>query len=211
MNIELQQKNIENPKKEGYEFIKTTENEENKEENNIQDNEIEQRNLQEKTENEEFFDVKNENILQKNYNKIKTPLKKGIKKYLRGIYYIIYAASLHFYILGLDGCKCDNLEECLINDQISNYVFAGINLLISSGIFSFVILIQILMKLTKVNYIIFFTPYIILFRMFTGVDLRNHGTYNTIGFLVAVPVLTLIFYIIYYLFYSIYKKNLLGR
>ena len=43
--------------------------------------------------------------------------------------------------------------------------------------------------------------------MFTGVNLKDHGTYNFIGFCLAVPVLTLLFYIIYYLLYSFYSKK----
>ena len=66
---------------------------------------------------------------------------------------------------------------------------------------------QITLKSTKVNYIIFIIPYLILFRTYSGVDLKNHGAYNSIAFIFATTFLTLFFYVIYYMFYSFYKKN----
>ena len=124
-----------------------------------------------------------------------------------GLFYCLFQSSIFFYYLSLDGCKVEDLAQCLINDHISNYVYAGIKLLICCGIVSIVLLIQILFKLTKVNYIIFIVPYIVLFKLYQGVDLKNHGTYNRIAFLIAVPILTLFFYIIYYTFYSLYTKK----
>ena len=141
------------------------------------------------------------------FQRIIISVKEFMNKLLFGCFYCLFATSVFLYILSLEGCKKDNLEECLIDDQIDNYVLAGIKLLICCAIVSIVILLQVLLKLTKVNYIIFVIPYIILFHNFKGVDLQNHGTYNTIAFLFVTPSITLYFYIIYYMFYSFCTKK----
>ena len=212
MNIELQLKN--NEKKNESEYKKI--NYEDLDENNISNNQEEDRQLnieinknEEKEKDTDLFSKKEvkENILISLYKKINIPLKEGIKKLFLGLFYCLYATSVFFYILSLDGCEKDDLDFCLVDDKIENYVSAGIKLLICCGIFSLVLLIQILFELTKINYIIIITPYLILFKMFKGVDLKDHGTYNFIGFSIAVPFLILLFYIIYYMLYSFYSKK----
>ena len=141
------------------------------------------------------------------FQRIIIAIKDCINKLLLGCFYCLFATSVFLYILSLEGCKKNNLDECLVDDQIDNYVMAGIKLLICCAIVSIVILLQLLLKLTKVNYIIFIIPYAILFHNFKGVDLQNHGTYNTIAFLFFTPSITLYFYIIYYMFYSFFTKK----
>ena len=51
-------------------------------------------------------------------------------------------------IESLEGCEKDDLEYCLVDDEIFNYVRAGIKLLVCCGIMSIIILIQIICKLT---------------------------------------------------------------
>ena len=212
MNIELQLKNDEKKNKSEYSVLNSEEQVENKDSNEQEEQEKLNIGTNQKEKFEKDIDLftkkeVNENIFISLYEKIKSPLLEGFKKLLHGLFYCLYASSVFFYILSLEGCEKDDLEFCLVDDKISNYVRAGIKLVICCGIFSVVILIQILLKLSKVNYIIIITPYIILFKMFTGVNLKDHGTYNFIGFCLAVPVLTLLFYIIYYLFYSFYSKK----
>ena len=208
MNIELQLKNDEKKNKSEYNVLNYEETDDNNEQEDKQLN-IEM-NQKEKNEKDiDSFPEKevNENILSNIYKKIKIPLTEGIKNLFLGLFYCLYATSVFFYILSLEGCEKDELEFCLVDDKISNYVRAGIKLLICCGIFSLVLSIQILLKLSKVNYIIITLPYVILFNMFKGVDLKNHGTYNFIGFCVAVPFLTLLLFIIYYMLYSFYSKK----
>ena len=147
------------------------------------------------------------NFCQKIIKKFKNPIKEGFIKLLNGLFYCLFAASVSLYIMSLEGCEKDDLDECLVDDRISNYVGAGIKLAICCCIISIVLLIQILLKLTKVNYIIFIIPYLFLFNTYTGVDLKNHGTYNTIAFLFITPIFFILFFIIYYTFYSFYKKR----
>ena len=209
MNIKIQLKNSDNPNIKGY---KTLNIEENKESSDFEGNKIKREmESQEKIEKEEAFFKKiisEENIIQK-YNKQKNTIKSRIKTLLLGLFYCFYLTSIFFYIKSLEGCLKDDLVECLVDDAIAKYVFAGIKLLICCGIFSIVVLIQVLLTLTKINYIIIIVPYIILFIHYKGVDLKNHGTYNMIAFLVVVPILTGLFYSIYYMFYSFYKKKLI--
>ena len=206
MNIELQPKSEETKNKIGYKALIKENNDNTYKEKNQLILEIESK---EKKTDSIIMKETEENIIFRFYKKIKSPIKEGIQKLFIGLFYCLYASSVFFYILSLDGCEKDDLEFCLVDDKISNYVGVGIKLLICCGIFSLVLLIQILFKLTKVNYIIIFLPYLILFRMFTGVDLKNHGTYNRIGFSIAVPLLSLLFYIVYYMLYSFYSKKII--
>ena len=211
MNIELQLKNEEKENINEYKILNMEENEEKNENHNKKDNqlkiEIEEKEKMDKEEDSIRNREMNGNILPSNFRKIKTPLKKGLKKLFKGLFYCLFASSVWLYILSLEGCDKDDLDYCLVDDKISNYVEAGIKLLVCCGIFSLVLLIQIVLKLTKVNYIIIIVPYLILFKMFKGIDLRNHGTYNTIGFCIAVPFLYLLFYIIYYMLNSFWTKK----
>ena len=211
MNIELQLKNEEKENINEYKILNMEENEEKNENRNKKDNqlklEIEEKEKMDKEEDSIRNREMNGNILPSNFRKIKTPLKKGLKKLFKGLFYCLFASSVWLYILSLEGCDKDDLDYCLVDDKISNYVEAGIKLLVCCGIFSLVLLIQIVLKLTKVNYIIIIVPYLILFKMFKGIDLRNHGTYNTIGFCIAVPFLYLLFYIIYYMLNSFWTKK----
>lgn len=212
MDIKLQLMNNEKINKIEYNILKKKDKELTEDNNNNvqKDNQLNIENQNEKkVENIDLFMQKevNKNIIIRLYEKIKTPLIEGFKILFLGLFYCLFATSVFLYILSLEGCEKDELEFCLVDDKISNYVQAGIKLGICSGIFSLVILIQILFKLSKINYIIIITPYLILFRMFRGVNLKDHGTYNFIGFCLAVPVLFSLFYIIYYMFYSFYSKK----
>ena len=208
----MQLKNSNNPNIKDYKTLSTNENKENSENNTSEDNQIKiVTESPEQIEKEEEFYEKNdndENIIQKCY-KQKNKIKYGIKTLLFGLFYCFYLTSIFFYIKSLEGCLKDDLVYCLVDDAISKYVYAGIKLLICCGIVSIVLLIQVLLKLTKINYIIIIVPYIVLFLNYKGVDLKNHGTYNMVAFLVVVPILTGLFYSIYYMFYSFYKKKLI--
>ena len=201
MNIELQLKNTENPKKNTYKPLNNEETDENNEDKIINDdkNLIESNIIEEK-------EIK-ENIIKKWYNKIKIHVIKIIKKLFKGIFYCLLTISVILYIASLEGCEKEALDECLVDDRISNYVRAGIKLLVCCGIMACLILIQILLKYTKVNYILIIIPYAYLFYNYTGVDLKNHGTYNSFAFIIVTPCLMLLFYIIYYMFYSFYNKK----
>ena len=201
----MQLKNNEDTNIKDYETLNSEDIKEDNTENNHKkiDFETEDKTLKKA---ELFISNITDNNKQKCYEQKKS-LKKGLKQLLNGIFYCLFQSSIYFYYVSLEGCKSDELSECLVNEQISNYVFAGIELVICCSLFSIVLLIQILLKLTKLNYIIFIIPYIILFKLYHGVDLKNHGTYNSIAFLVVVPILTLFFYIIYYTFYSLYTKK----
>ena len=208
----MQLKNSEKPNIKEYKTLNIEDIKENKDINTSDDNQIkiEMESLEKIEKETELFEKNdnNENIIQKCYKR-NNSIKSGIKTLLIGVFYCFFQTSIFFYILSLEGCLKDDLVECLVDDGISQYVWAGIKLLISCGIFAIVLLIQILLKLSKINYIIIIVPYIVLFHHYKGVDLKNHGTYNMIGFLVAVPILTGIFYSIYYMFYSFYKKKLI--
>ena len=216
MNIELQIKNNDDKNKDTYSPLDNEEIDEKIEQKNFDDNQI---NIDTKDINDtkkdttkdeiklEPIEIINENILKKYFDKIKLPIKKVAKKFFTGCFYCLFSSSIFLYYESLEGCEKDSLEFCLVDDKISNYVLAGIKLLVCCIIMAIVILIQILCKLTKINYVFMILPYLYFFHYYKGVDLKNHGTYNTIGFLVATPVITVFFYIIYYMLYSFYKKK----
>ena len=216
MNIELQLKNSDNKSKDTYSPLDNEEIEEKIEQKNFVDNQInidtnDINDTKKDTTKDEIklnpIEIINENIFKKYFDKIKLPIKKGAKKFFTGCFYCLFSTSIYLYFESLEGCEKDSLEECLVDDRISNYVRAGIKLLVCCGIMAIVILIQILFKLTKMNYILMILPYLCFFHYYKGVDLKNHGTYNTMGFLIVTPCLTIYFYIIYYMFYSFYKKK----
>ena len=125
MNIKIQLKNSDNPNIKGY---KTLNIEENKESNDFEGNKIKREmESQEKIEKEEAFFKKiisEEYIIQK-YNKQKNTIKSRIKTLLLGLFYCFYLTSIFFYIKSLEGCLKDDLVECLVDDAIAKYVFAG--------------------------------------------------------------------------------------
>ena len=216
MNIELQLKNINNKSKDTYSPLSNEEIEEKNNQQNSEDNQInidanDINDTKKDTIKEEIklnpIQIINENIFKKFYDKIKIPIKKGTKKFLTGCFYCLFSASIYLYFESLAGCEKDSLEECLVDDRISNYVRAGIKLLVCCGIMAVILLIQILCKLTKINYILMALPYLYFFINYKGVDLKNHGTYNRIAFLLITPCIMIYFYIYYYMFYSFYKKK----
>ena len=162
MNIELQLKNSDNKSKDTYSPLDNEEIEEKIEQKNFVDNQInidtsDINDTKKDTTKDEIklnpIEIINENIFKKYFDKIKLPIKKGAKKFFTGCFYCLFSTSIYLYFESLEGCEKDSLEECLVDDRISNYVRAGIKLLVCCGIMAIVILIQILFKLTKMNYI----------------------------------------------------------
>ena len=116
---------------------------------------------------ETYVEIKNKN---NENSKTKTQMKNLLKKFFIGCFYCLFSASVFLYILSLEGCQHEEIDECLVDNHIDKYVLAGVKLLICCIIVATIILLQILLKLTKINYIIFIIPYIILFRVYQGVD-----------------------------------------
>ena len=201
MSIEIKLKNNENKGKDTYSLLSNEKineqiNQKNFGEDEINTNTNDTKKYLIKDETKlNLIEIKNEDVLKKYYVKIKLPflsIKKVVKIFLYGCFYLLFSTSIYLYLESLAGCEKDTLDECLVDDRISNYVMAGIKLLVCCVIMAIIILIQILCKLTRINYIFIILPYLYLFHKYKGVDLKHHGTYNTLGFLIVtlIPVST---------------------
>ena len=124
--------------------------------------------------------------------------------------YLLFISSVIFYLTSLIGCKA-SFKECQNNSYMRFYIKLGLILVFSCLIFSLSLTIHIIMQLNRINYLIFFGTYFIIFFRSQGTDFTNHGTYNFIVFMVLFPLSMIIYFIIYKIGYCCYnskRKNL---
>ena len=160
-------------------------------------------------------DIKNSNKL---YEQLKISKSLGLNcenmsvipllKY--SLIYLLFISSVIFYLTSLIGCKA-SFKECQNNSYMRFYIKLGLILVFSCLIFSLSLTIHIIMQLNRINYLIFFGTYFIIFFRSQGTDFTNHGTYNFIVFMVLFPLSMIIYFIIYKIGYCCYnskRKNL---
>ena len=129
------------------------------------------------------------------------------KTYLNTIVYILFCISLILYIISLKGCFLP-FNECALHTKIAGYFILGVLLIISCFLFALLISIQIISRLKCINYLIFFTIYLIIFCLTQGTDFAHHGTYNSIIFLLFFPFFLFISFIIYLTLYFCFKLEI---
>ena len=134
-------------------------------------------------------------------------IKRHKKFYLNSIVFFLFFSSVVIYLLSLKGCFL-TFNECALHTKIKGYFKLGVLLIISCILFTLSFSIQIISNLGKINYLIFFTVYSVIFFSTQGTDFSHHGTYNSIIFVIFFPVFFLIFYIIYLTLYYIINLEL---
>ena len=120
------------------------------------------------------------------------------------ICFILFILSFILYLHSLKGCF-ENEYECLTKKKIKEYYILGIETLFSSFFFSILLFISIILKIFKLFF--YFIPFIIVFILTQGNDLKNHGTFNMIGFFLFLFFFLVIMFILYILLLKIYSKQ----
>ena len=127
-----------------------------------------------------------------------------IKKYkhtlIISISYSIFVASVLFYIASLKACSGYR--------NIKTYFQLGVNLIVSSILFGILIFIKFLTGIRCIDNIFFFLIFFILFFFNQGTDFAQHGTYNSIIFILFFPVFSIISFILYLALYFCFKLEL---
>ena len=119
---------------------------------------------------------------------------------------IIFLISLIFYYLSLIGCN-KREQECLTTLG-TNFFIQRTFLLIFSSFFTSIIISLSINKIISYKptiYILVF--YIVNFLYFKGMDLKDHGTFNTLGYIIFTPIFLFINQIIKFCYIN-YKRKL---
>lgn len=114
--------------------------------------------------------------------------------------YGLFFTSLCFYLASLIGCY-DSIKICSSYKKYKIYFLLGICLVISSLFFGILVFIKLLERSRYLDNVIFFLIYTIIFLLSNGTDFANHGTYNSIIFLILFPIFTFIIFILYLFIY----------
>ena len=120
--------------------------------------------------------------------------------FLNSIVYILFFVSISLYLISLKGCFL-SLKECALDDKLKEYFYLGMLLILSCLLFTLAILLQIASGLEKINYLIFFAIYSVIFFFNQGTDFAHHGTYNCIIFIFFFIFFFLFFFLVYSLIY----------
>ena len=114
--------------------------------------------------------------------------------------------SILYYYKSLEGCEKPE-QECMNTIGAEFFVNRGIDL-IFSAIFANIVFSLGLNKKIKwylpFSLIIFLIPNFIIFR---GMDLREHGFFNTVIFIIITPILLLIYQILIFIYRKIKEKK----
>ena len=119
---------------------------------------------------------------------------------------IIFLISLIFYYLSLIGCN-KREQECLTTLGTTFFIQRTFLLIFSSFFTSIIISLSInkIISYKPTIYILVF--YIVNFLYFKGMDLKDHGTFNTLGYIIFTPIFLFINQIIKFCYIN-YKRKL---
>ena len=128
-----------------------------------------------------------ENINKSFFSKIKSKLKFCKPEIFVTIIFIL---SFIFYYLSLQGCDKPE-QKCLMALGASFFIQKTFLLIFSSFLTSIIISLSInkIISYHPTLYILFF--YIVNFIIFRGMDLKNHGLFNTLGYIIFTPIFLL--------------------
>ena len=125
--------------------------------------------------------------------------------------YILLIISIVLYLFSLKGCN-DELYRCLTHRGFIDLIKRGIFTGMSAISFSLVIMLTKLSKMNYINYFIYIFLYTTIFFFSQGTDIKNHGTYNCILFVLITVLLIIVFYLFYLLIKFLnYYDNLLSK
>ena len=127
-----------------------------------------------------------------------------LSKYIPIIFLMLI--SFYLYKKSLKGCE---LEEsvCLEASNIKKFYKYGYKLLLCSFIVGFILLLIFYNLISIFIQIPFLCVYIYFFYSYQGVDLKNHGIYNSILLTIVSFIIFLLYLYIYKLFKNIYKHK----
>ena len=165
---------------------------ENKQINNIK--EVETKDISVQTDEGEniYKNAKKIYLIKPKNSKIDTII---LSKYIP----IIFLMSISFYLYkkSLKGCELEE-SECLEAANIQKFYKHGYKLLLCSFIVAYILLLMLYNLISIYIEIPFLCVYLYFFINYQGVDLRNHGVYNSI-------LLTIVSFLIFFLYLYLYK------
>ena len=152
-----------------------------------------------------------ENIM-KNAKKIyliKSKKEKLESKILSKYIPIIFLMSISFYLYkkSLKGCEFEE-SVCLEAANIKKFYKYGYKLLLCSFIVGFILLLMLYNLISIFIQIPFLLVYIYYFYTYQGVDLKNHGVYNSILLTIVSFLIFLLYLYLYKLFKSFFKLKI---
>lgn len=167
-------------------------------------NKIKTKEIAVQTDDEENSDKNTKNIYLMNpkKEKIETII---LSKYIPIIF--LMAISFYLYKNSLKGCEFEE-SVCLEAENIKKLYKQGYKLFLSSIIVGF-ILLPILYNLIPIFMEIpFLIVYVYFFYTYQGVDLRNHGIYNSILLTIVAFIIFLVYLYLYKLLKSLFKLKI---
>ena len=122
---------------------------------------------------------------------------------------ILFLMSISFYLYkkSLKGCEFEE-SVCLEASNIKKFYKYGFKLFLCCLIVGFIFLLMIYNLISIFIGIPFLFVYIYFFYTYQGVDLRNHGNYNSILLTVVSFLVLLVYLYLYKLFKSLYRLKI---
>ena len=166
--------------------------------------------FQENNEEESLKKIHNKKTKEKEskFSKIIKFLKKQKNKiYLNFLIIILFFYSIKFYLLSLEGCQ-GSRERCLEGPKAMRFFHRlGFYLFLSVLFTSIITILSINNVVFRFYLIIELITYLIMFIVNKGSDLDEHGSYNTMAYILLFPFITFEIEIIFLLIKSIKEKN----
>ena len=128
-----------------------------------------------------------------------------LSKYLPIIFLMLI--SFYLYKKSLKGCEFEE-SVCLEASNIKKFYKYGFKLFLCCLIVGFIFLLMIYNLISIFIGIPFLFVYIYFFYTYQGVDLRNHGNYNSILLTVVSFLVLLVYLYLYKLFKSLYRLKI---
>ena len=128
-----------------------------------------------------------------------------LSKYIPIIFLMLI--SFYLYIKSLKGCELEE-SECLEASNIKKFYKHGYKLFLCSVIVGFILLLMFYNLISIFVEIPFLLIYVYFFLTYQGVDLKNHGVYNSILLTIVSFILFLLYLYLYKLFKSLYKLKI---
>ena len=134
--------------------------------------------------------------------------KYGKKILIYSVTLIVSFCSIFYYYRSLRGCSLPE-QECMNNVGAPYFVERTFECMNSAFCLSIIISFVINKLLHKFILLIFGLFYLINFSIFTGMDLRNHGTFNTLLYFICCPFFILINQFWFFAYRKIKEKKFL--
>ena len=149
----------------------------------------------------------NNNIIKKLINSLKIQIKKDKWEIVKYIFVIILMLiTIIYYYSSLEGCAKPE-QECMNTIGAEFFLNRAIDVIISV-ILGNIIFSMTLNKKIKWYFSVFLIVFLIInFLIFRGMDLREHGFFNSIAFIIATPFLLLIYQLLIYIYRKAIEKK----